>query len=354
MRPRLIVIVLAAAAALGVMIVAFQPRHRPVALDPTQTISETLSNPPNSAAQASVAEQPFPPSVARQLSKPATLVVPEMPAISTTNKLERLALIRERFRTLAGGEAGVALRAAKQVIDETERETALMTLATEWTNGELRRPRERAWNIERYGIEAGLGLELIGNPELAQAWADELTAGPGRQALLTEIAISLTGSDPAAAFALTDQMPAEQRTNFVNSVFAGWGWKDTEAALQWANQLPEQADRDAAVGAIRTSAPVGIGTVVRMQDGYPVINNVLPGTPAELSGQFRQGDRILALAQGDSAFVNAQGIPLSDVVQMIRGAPGTTLQLQILPADAPPGSSPQTISLIRDQIKFKR
>jgi len=354
MRPKIIVILLVVAAALAGMIVAFQPRHRQGTIEPTQTISETLSNPPNSSAQAPISEQPLPASVPRQLSKPATPVVPELPAILTTNKLERLTLIRERFHTLAGGEPGVALRAAKQVIDETERETALMTLATEWTNGELRRPRERAWNIERYGLEAGLGLELVGNPELARAWADELTAGSGRQALLTQTAISLTGSDPAAAFSLADQMPAEQKTNFVNTVFAGWGGKDTEAALQWANQLTEQVDRDAAVASIRTAAPVGIGTVVRMQDGYPVINNVLPGTPAELSGQFHQGDRILALAQGDGAFINAQGVPLSDVVQMIRGAPGTTLQLQILSADAPPGSTPQTISIIRDQIMFKR
>jgi hypothetical protein len=354
MRPRIIVILLAAAAALAAVIVVFQPPHRPVATQPTQTISERPSNPPNISAQALVAEQPMPPAVPRQFSKPATPGVPQLPAISTTNKLERLALIRERFHALAAGEPGVALRAAKQVIDETERETALMTLASEWTNGELRRPRERAWNIERYGLEAGLGFELVGNPELAQAWADELTTGPGRQALLTQTSISLTGSDPAAAFALADQMPAEQKTNFVNTVFAGWGGKDTEAALQWANQLPEQADRDAAVAAIRTEAPVGIGTAVGMKEGYPVILNVLPGTPAELSGQFRQGDRILALAQGDGAFINAQGVPLSDVVQMIRGAPGTTLQLQILPADAPPGSTPQTISIIRDQIKFKR
>jgi len=93
---------------------------------------------------------------------------------------------------------------------------------------------------------------------------------------------------------------------------------------------------------------------MRMQDGYPVINRVIPGTPAELSGQLHPGDRIVALAQGDNSFVEARSLSLQQVVQMIRGAPGTILQLQVLPADALPDSMPQTISIIRDQIKFKK
>jgi hypothetical protein len=228
-----------------------------------------------------------------------------------------------------------------------------MTLVTDWTYGNLRFPRDRAEDISRFGIEAGLGMELVGNPQLALAWADELTDGPSRQALLTRTASELVGSDPVAAFAIGNQLPDDQKTNFFNSVFASWGGKDTEAALQWANQLPD-ADREAAIQAIRTQAPTGIGTSVAMKDGYPTIIHLLPGTPAELSGQLHEGDRILALAQGDSSFITAQGVPLADLVKMIRGLPGTTLQLQVLSADAPAGTPPQTISLVRDQLKFKR
>ena len=35
-------------------------------------------------------------------------------------------------------------------------------------------------------------------------------------------------------------------------------------------------------------------------------------------------------------------------------APGTLLQLQVLPAGAPPDSSPQTVAVVRGQIKFKQ
>jgi len=93
---------------------------------------------------------------------------------------------------------------------------------------------------------------------------------------------------------------------------------------------------------------------VGVEDGYAVIKQLIPGTPAELSGQLHEGDRIVALAQGDNAFVDAHNIALKDIVDMIRGMPGTVLQLQILSADAPPGSQPQIVSITRDQLKFKK
>ena len=99
---------------------------------------------------------------------------------------------------------------------------------------------------------------------------------------------------------------------------------------------------------------MGIGAALAIQDGYPVIKELLPGTPAALSGQLHAGDRILALAQGDDSFVEANSFSLADIVKMVRGAPGTPLQLQILPADAPPNSLPRTVSIIRNQLKFKR
>ena len=351
MRPRFILIVLLAAGAAAALVAVIQPRHNAATAEPRQAPSEIISNAPE--AVPSAVPQITPPVVPRVARKQGPKVSSELAAVSATNKLERLEQTRERFRALATGEPVTALKAARQIADETERETALLALVTQWTHGELRSPRERAEAIARYGVEAGLGMELTGNPELALSWANEITGGSGRLALLTQTAISLTATDPAAAFALADQFTENQQTNFFNTVFAGWGGKDTEAALQWANQLPD-AEREAAVQAIRTEAPVGIGTAIGMKDGVPVVQTLLPGTPAELSGQIHPGDRILALAQGDNAFVDAHNYPLADLVQMIRGAPGTTLQLQILPADAPPGSAPQTISIIRDQLKFKR
>jgi hypothetical protein len=261
--------------------------------------------------------------------------------------------IRESFHALAAGDAAAALRAAKQITNEIERETALLTLVTEWTHGELRPSRERAQAIADYGIEAGLGIELAKNRELALLWANELTDERSRAPILREVAVNLVGSDPAAAFALSDQVAEPDRRTFFDALFAQWAYKDTDAALRWANQFPDPAEQEAAVAAIRSTAPVGIGASLSMKDGLTTINQLVAGAPAELSGQLRPGDRIVALAQGDNSFVTAQGVSLADMVKMIRGAPGSLLQLQILSADAAPNTPPRTVSIIRDQVKFK-
>jgi hypothetical protein len=244
--------------------------------------------------------------------------------------------------------------AAKQLKDDTERETALLALVTEWTHGYLRRSDERAQAIAQYGLEAGLGMELAKNRDLALLWANELTEGPGRAALLGQIAASVVRSEPAAAFGLSDSVAPEDRREFVNSLYSGWAGQDTEEALQSAEQLDDTTTREAALQAIHSVAPVGIGAAVAVQAGYPVITELIPEAPAEVSGLLHKGDRIIAIAQGDSAYVDARNLSLQEAVQMIRGAPGTTLQLQVLSADAPADSAPRAVSIVRDQIKYKR
>lgn len=295
-------------------------------------------------------------------SVPATPVVSNPPVVpehliekpAVTNRLDRLAQIRETFRTLAAGDKTHALRAAKQITDETERETALLTLVTEWTQGELSSPRLRAERIASLGLEAGLGLELGKNPELALLWADEMTEGTGRTVLLQEVARTLVDSDPAAAFALAQRLSETERRSFSDSLFADWARNDTEAALRWAEQFPNPTDREAALEAIRTAAPVGIGAALGIEDGYPVIKDLMKDTPALLSGQLQVGDRIVALAQGGGAFVDVYDAPLADIVQAVRGAPKTVLQLKVIPANAAPNTPPKTIVIMRDQIKFKK
>jgi len=328
-------------------------RRNPANLQPPQVSLSSAPDQPPPAPEASSPEAvPSTKSDPRPARHKSSTPLPELTAI--TNKLERLAQIRETFRSLAAGDPGSAMTAAKQITDATERETALLTLVTEWTHGELRSPLERADDISLHGLEVGLGMELVNHPELALRWANELTDGPGRAALIQQIAIHVTVSDPAAAFTLSDKRSEIDRSKFFEAVFAGWAGNDTSAALQYADQLSDSSERDAAIRAIRSVAPVGIGAEVRVDNGYAVINQLIPGTPADSSGQLHPGDRILALAQGDNSFVDVRGMPLKDIVDIIRGAPGTVLQLQVVSADAPQGSQPQIVSIIRDQIKLKR
>ena len=288
-------------------------------------------------------------------ASPTGAASPQAAFSPATNKLERLAEIRERFHALAAGRRLTAILAAREIKDDVEREAALMTLATEWTGGELRSPQDRARDIAEYGLEAGIGRELAKDPALALLWAEQLTAaGDAHDVLLRHIAAEVVNSDPAAAFAMMEQVGATNRAKLTGEIFEDWATRDTAASLQYAEQLPDPGQRDAALQAIRGVAPVGIGAALRMEDGYPVVNQVMTGTPADLSGQLHPGDRIIGIAQGDNRFVDAHGVSLADTVQMIRGAPNTVLQLQVIPAGAALDAPPQTIAILRDQIKYKK
>jgi len=299
MKTKVTIALIIAGAALAATVAILRPPGQPASSEPEPADTTLSSIPP---------DPPPPPVIPESVSAlrpiPVTESEPPVPPepaeqpAASTNKLERLTKIRESFRALATGDPTLALRAAKQITDETERETALLTLVTEWTHGELNPPRRRAKLIDLYGLEAGLGFELAKDPVLALLWANEMTEGQGRVDLLQHTARGIVGYDPAAAFEVSQQVPEENRHKFFDALFATWGGKDTEAAMRWADQLPDPVERAAALEAIRTEAPVGIGVALRMQDGYPVMYELVPGTPAELSGQIRAGDRIVALAQG--------------------------------------------------------
>ena len=96
---------------------------------------------------------------------------------------------------------------------------------------------------------------------------------------------------------------------------------------------------------------VGIGAVLTEIDGYTTIRELVPGGPATLSGQLKVGDRIVGVAQGPAgAMEDVVGWRLDDTVALIRGAMGSTVRLDILPADNGPDASNKTVVLIRNTI----
>jgi carboxyl-terminal processing protease len=98
---------------------------------------------------------------------------------------------------------------------------------------------------------------------------------------------------------------------------------------------------------------VGIGAVLRSEDGYAKIAELVPGGPAERSGNIKVNDRISAVAQGDSQFVDCVGMKLDKVVDMIRGKKGTTVRLQVIPARTTDPSQRKIVAISRDEIKLK-
>ncbi|PYJ12076.1 MAG: tail-specific protease [Verrucomicrobia bacterium] len=98
---------------------------------------------------------------------------------------------------------------------------------------------------------------------------------------------------------------------------------------------------------------VGIGAMLRTEDGYAKIESLVPGGPAQTDGRLKVGDRISAVAQGNGEFSDVRDLRLDKVVEQIRGKKGTKVRLMIIPADAPDPSKRKTIELVRDEIKLK-
>ena len=98
---------------------------------------------------------------------------------------------------------------------------------------------------------------------------------------------------------------------------------------------------------------VGIGAVLRSDDGYARIIDLVPGGPADLDGRLQVDDRIVAVAQGNGEFVDVVETKLDKVVERIRGKKGTTVRLLTIPSNATDPSEREVISIVRDKVNLK-
>ena len=98
---------------------------------------------------------------------------------------------------------------------------------------------------------------------------------------------------------------------------------------------------------------VGIGAVLRTDDGYAKIVEVVPGGPADKDGRLRPNDRIAAVAQGGKPFEDVVDMKLDKVVEKIRGTKGTQVRLQVIPANATDPSKRNVIEITREEVKLK-
>ena len=101
---------------------------------------------------------------------------------------------------------------------------------------------------------------------------------------------------------------------------------------------------------------VGIGAILRPEDGAARIVSLIPGGPAIQDTRdirLRPGDKIIAVAQDDAQPVSILHWPLYRSVRLIRGEIGTRVVLTVIPASDPSGLTTKTVDLIRDEIKLE-
>jgi carboxyl-terminal processing protease len=97
----------------------------------------------------------------------------------------------------------------------------------------------------------------------------------------------------------------------------------------------------------------GIGCSLQVRDDVAVIREIVPGSPAALSGRLHVGDKILGVSQGASGpFTEITGWRLDDVIALIRGKKDTTVRLDVLPVRAGPDGKHTTVTLVRNKISM--
>ena len=97
----------------------------------------------------------------------------------------------------------------------------------------------------------------------------------------------------------------------------------------------------------------GIGATLSSQDGFTVIEQLIPGGAAARSGKLRPKDKILAVGQGaNGALENVVEEELRHVVKKIRGKKGSQVRLSILRKTGKKVDR-FIVTLVRDKIKLE-
>lgn len=96
----------------------------------------------------------------------------------------------------------------------------------------------------------------------------------------------------------------------------------------------------------------GIGAQLISEDDYTKVIEVIPGGPADVQGLLGAEDKIIGVGQGGEEIVDVIGWRIDEVVALIRGAKGTTVKLEVIPADGD-NSNSITIEIVRDKVKLE-
>lgn len=95
----------------------------------------------------------------------------------------------------------------------------------------------------------------------------------------------------------------------------------------------------------------GIGASLSSQDGYTVVEEIIPGGAADRAKVLAQKDKIIAVAQEGQKPVSVIDMELRDVVKLIRGKKGTKVSLTILRQAK--SMDRLEVSIVRDKIQMK-
>lgn len=95
----------------------------------------------------------------------------------------------------------------------------------------------------------------------------------------------------------------------------------------------------------------GIGAVLRSEDGFTVIQSVVPGGAAFRNGKVKVDDKIIAVSQETGAPVDVIDMDLREVVKLIRGPGGTKVKLTIVRGEGAK-TSQSVVEITREKVQL--
>lgn len=96
----------------------------------------------------------------------------------------------------------------------------------------------------------------------------------------------------------------------------------------------------------------GIGATLSSQDGFTVVEQLVPGGAAAKSGLIDPQDKIIAVGQDKGVMENVIDMDLKDVVKKIRGPKGTKVRLTILRKKGD-GKQRLDVTLTREKVNLE-
>lgn len=142
----------------------------------------------------------------------------------------------------------------------------------------------------------------------------------------------------------------EDRQMAIEAIAASLAGQGTARALDWVDSLATQTERNAGMQAVYEATPKGIGAMLGMQNGFPVIQGIVPGGAIEGTG-IREGDMIVQSRESGGEANDLYGSPLGETVGLLRGSPGSTVELRLIRENEQTGQiEEQTVTVERDLL----
>ena len=130
--------------------------------------------------------------------------------------------------------------------------------------------------------------------------------------------------------------------------FADAAFQSADSSTAAAEAARRQELAPAWSSSTAAPAPItGIGAALESVEGGARVTQIVPGGAAAADGRLKPGDVIQKVGQASGELVEVKGKTINDVVNLIRGAAGTKVRIEVLPQGA---STPVVYELTRKLI----